>query len=113
MEFMAKSEGKAADYYQKRGFTEEQAAEGMKRMIEIEMKKPLNLRSAVGDASETGLIKFYQGINDLEEERAKYPKFVYNNGEKDQECTIPFSSEIKFNLNIRNMNKINDYPQNE
>ena len=58
----------------------------------------------MGDASETGLIKFYQGIKDIEEERAKYPIFSYKTVEKSCECMIPFSSEIKFNLNIRDMN---------
>ena len=36
--------------------------------------------------------------------------FSYNDGEKDQKCLIPFSSEIKFNLYIRDMNKDNKHP---
>lgn len=80
-------------------------------MLELEKKKPLSERNCIGDASETGLIKFYQGIYDLEAERAKYPPFCYKAGDKNIECRIPFSSEIKFNLFIRDMNTAVKNPQ--
>jgi magnesium-transporting ATPase (P-type) len=57
------------------------------------------------------LIKFYEGIKSLEEERSKYPVYTYRDGEKDQKCLIPFSSEIKFNLYIRDMNPKDLHPR--
>jgi sodium/potassium-transporting ATPase subunit alpha len=63
-------------------------------------------RHCKGDASETGLVQFAQGVMDLNETRTKFPTHTYkNDAGKDIECLIPFSSEIKFNLFIRNMEK--------
>lgn len=64
----------------------------------------------VGDASETGLVKFCQNMFDLDEERKKYPIHSYYEDEnKKIECLILFNSEHKFNLFIRDMNnKIKD-----
>jgi len=42
---------------------------------------------------------------DLNETRAAYPVYTFKDKSgKEQECLIPFSSDIKFNLFIRNMN---------
>jgi sodium/potassium-transporting ATPase subunit alpha len=62
-------------------------------------------RHCKGDASETGLVQFAQAIMDLNETRGMYPthKFVSSSG-KETECLIPFSSDIKFNCFIRDMN---------
>ena len=58
-----------------------------------------------GDASETGLIKFCQPCTDLNNERESFP--VHKNKVTDEDgkvksvnAFIPFSSEIKFNMNI-------------
>lgn len=66
--------------------------------------KPLSDKKVVGDASETGLVKFCESILSIEEARAKWPVFSYMAEGKAVECVIPFNSEIKFNLNIRDMN---------
>lgn len=44
-------------------------------MIEIENNRRIEDKLTVGDASESGLIKFAQPIWDLEKYRAKYPIF--------------------------------------
>ena len=60
-------------------------------------------KHVVGDASETGLIKFVNslvgggGAHGLTNERAKYPEHI----SAGQKCNIPFNSTIKFNLSIR------------
>lgn len=61
-------------------------------------------RHCKGDASETGLVQFAQPIMDLDQTRQKYPthKIISDNG-KETECLIPFSSDIKFNMFIRDM----------
>ncbi len=80
-------------------------------MIAAEEEKPYIKRAVEGDASETGLIKWIQpllmngpygcwnkdGIDGL---RKKYP--VYRD-ETGHEAAIPFSSDIKFNLMVRDM----------
>jgi sodium/potassium-transporting ATPase subunit alpha len=59
----------------------------------------------VGDASETGLIKFVNSLvgggaaEGLNNERSKYPEHI----SAGQKCNIPFNSAIKFNLSIRDM----------
>lgn len=68
-------------------------------------------RATVGDASETGLIKFvqpllmnqFEALNEgsLDDIRIKYP--ILKNAE-DEAVMIPFSSEIKFNMIVRDMN---------
>lgn len=47
--------------------------EAKKKLLDTEDKKPLQKKKTVGDASESGLIKFAHGINDIEEIRKKYP----------------------------------------
>jgi len=44
-------------------------------MIEIENNARIEDKITVGDASESGLIKFAQPIRDLDDERAKIPIF--------------------------------------
>jgi sodium/potassium-transporting ATPase subunit alpha len=51
------------------------------------------------------LIKFAHSINNIDEVREKFPTFTFEQEGKPTEALIPFSSEIKFNLFIRDMNK--------
>ena len=52
------------------------------------------------------MIKFVQPIADLLDTRDMYPVFTYLDSTKTQiDCAIPFSSEIKFNLFIREVGK--------
>jgi sodium/potassium-transporting ATPase subunit alpha len=60
----------------------------------------------IGDASETGLIKFNNSVSfgkdgtaGIDKCREHFPEHVSHN----QQCNIPFNSAIKFNLSIRNM----------
>jgi sodium/potassium-transporting ATPase subunit alpha len=79
----------------------------MKARLKVAEENMLyTLRHCKGDASETGLVQFAQAIMDLNETRAKYPTHVITgeNG-KETECLIPFSSDIKFNMFIRDMSK--------
>ena len=70
-------------------------------------------RHCKGDASETGLVQFAQGVMDLNETRSKFPTHVCKDaGGKESECLIPFSSEIKFNLFIRDMAKSDEKDNN-
>lgn len=63
-------------------------------------------RHCKGDASETGLVQFAQGVMDLNETRATFPTHVCKDAKgKENECMIPFSSDIKFNAFIRDMSK--------
>jgi len=63
-------------------------------------------RHCKGDASETGLVQFAQGVFDLDETRGKFPTHVSTDAKgKANECMIPFSSDIKFNLFVRDMQK--------
>jgi hypothetical protein len=89
-----------------------------KKMIEIEESKPYTKRCVQGDASETGLIKFCQpllmgdkygcynekGLNGVRDQ------FPYARGVDDVDAIIPFSSDIKFNLQVRDMCKENQSP---
>jgi sodium/potassium-transporting ATPase subunit alpha len=66
-------------------------------------------RHCKGDASETGLVQFAQAIMDLNETRTNFPthKSIGENG-KVTEYLIPFSSDIKFNMFIRDMTKTSE-----
>lgn len=68
-------------------------------------------RHCKGDASETGLVQFAQSVMDLNDTRAALHTHTASINGKDVECLIPFSSEIKFNLFIRDMSKSED-PEN-
>jgi sodium/potassium-transporting ATPase subunit alpha len=58
------------------------------------------------------LIKFVEPIVGLERERNRYPTFSYTVGDNKQiEALIPFSSEIKFNMFVRDMNYKEDNPK--
>jgi len=69
-------------------------------------------RHCKGDASETGLVQFAQSVMDLNETRASLHTHTASVNGKDVECLIPFSSEIKFNLFIRDMSKSGDSENN-
>jgi len=78
-----------------------------------EEQLPIQSRKTEGDASEAGLVKFVEPLLGLEKYRAKYPVFSYPIGEnKFVETLIPFSSEIKFNMFVRDMNKDVKHPKN-
>jgi sodium/potassium-transporting ATPase subunit alpha len=74
------------------------------------------MRKTVGDASESGLIKFLQSLRDINEWRDTYPTFTFkrNPDDKDESLAlIPFSSEIKFNLFIKDMNPNVKHPKDK
>lgn len=50
-----------------------------------------------GDASETGLIKFFQPIEDIEKIRARYPLAIDAKG---NQCRIPFNSTNKYAYSV-------------
>jgi sodium/potassium-transporting ATPase subunit alpha len=80
---------------------------------EEELNKPYQVRQTVGDASESGMIKFTQPVNDLTEVRNKYPVHSYNFRDETGEvtnvdCEIPFNSFKKYNLMIRDMSADKD-----
>jgi sodium/potassium-transporting ATPase subunit alpha len=87
--------------------------EGNDGLLEEEANLPISDKKCVGDASETGLIKFCDTLLPLEATRAKFPTFSYTSTVDDKlsECFIPFNSEIKFNLYIRDMNKAEKHPK--
>jgi sodium/potassium-transporting ATPase subunit alpha len=59
-------------------------------------KKYTNVWPTVGDASETGLIKFFQIIEDIETTRKNQPVLKYNGNRVE----IPFNSSHKFALTV-------------
>jgi len=84
-------------------------------MIEEEGKMNYIKRAVKGDASETGLVKFSQpvlmkeyggeyedGLNDI---RKAFPPVKTGLGDDIKDGEIPFSSDIKFNLLIRDANQ--------
>jgi sodium/potassium-transporting ATPase subunit alpha len=82
-------------------------------LIDEEKALPFVKRKVEGDASETGLVKFIEpllmggsigcyNVGGLEGLRDFYP--IVPNADGDLSI-IPFSSDIKFNLIIRDMNK--------
>lgn len=76
--------------------------------------QPIQNRKTEGDASEAGLIKFIEPIIGLEGYRKQYPTFSYIVGDNKQvEALIPFSSEIKFNMFVRDMNHKELNPKNK
>lgn len=91
-------------HYEKHQITEEEKAEAIEALVKAERALPIQLRNTAGDASESGLIKFAHSINHIDETREKYPVFTFEQEGKPTEALIPFSSEIKFNLFIRDMN---------
>jgi len=76
------------------------------RLITAESRLINTQRYCKGDASETGLVQFAQSIMDLDETRAANPTHIFKNANgKETEAIIPFNSEWKFNLFIRDLNK--------
>jgi len=76
----------------------------MKARLRCAERGLLNIhRHCKGDASETGLVQFAESVMSLDATRKKYPTHVYTENNKPTECLIPFSSDIKFNLFIRDM----------
>jgi magnesium-transporting ATPase (P-type) len=75
----------------------------------------VNEKRVQGDASETGVIRFVEGLltaqdTNLDQQRHSCPVFRYIDGGAggEVECAISFSSEIKFNLVIRDMEAENE-----
>lgn len=88
---------------------EEHQDEVIKLLHEEEDTKPLQKKKVLGDASESGLIKFAAGVNNLEEERKKNPIHPYESVDEDGkrvtgQCEIPFNSTNKYNMLIRDCN---------
>ena len=87
-----------------RSLTSSESKEMKARLKTAEEGLLYTLRHCKGDASETGLVQFAQGVMDLNETRKAHPTHIYKNeAGKDTECLIPFSSDIKFNAFIRDM----------
>jgi len=90
--------------------TEGEMAEMEARLIAAEANMLYIRRHCKGDASETGLVQFAQPLFDLEATRGQHPTHKYTVAGKEKECLIPFSSDIKFNLFIRDMNPAQGAP---
>jgi len=76
----------------------------MKARLRCAEQNLLNIhRHCKGDASETGLVQFAESVMNLDSTRKKYPTHVFTDNGKPTECLIPFSSDIKFNLFIRDL----------
>lgn len=93
------------------------------QMIEEESQMNFIKRAVKGDASETGLVKFSQpvlmseyggehedGLNDI---RKAFPCVKTGLDDDIKDGEIPFSSDIKFNLLIRDANKEVREPENK
>ena len=93
---------------------DQEEEEMVNRLVNAEKTMLYKNRSTKGDASETGLVKFVQPVLDIEKCRNDHPTVTYNdqNG-KPVEALIPFSSEIKFNAFIRDMNPSQRNPRNK
>lgn len=81
-----------------------------KDLKEEENNKPFQVRQTEGDASESGLIKFVQPINDINKFRSDFPIHSYKMKDETGEeitvqCEIPFNSFKKYNLMIRDLQK--------
>lgn len=73
-----------------------------------EDKKPFQARSTAGDASESGLIKFFHALDNINVYRDEHPIHSYavktaEGKEETVNCEIPFNSINKYNLIIRDM----------
>merc|ERR1719331_1238949 len=76
----------------------------MKARLRCAEQGLLNIhRHCKGDASETGLVQFAESVMSLDATRKQCPTYVYTDNGKPTECLIPFSSDIKFNLFIRDL----------
>jgi hypothetical protein len=112
-EYLAKRDGKRASAYSNHVLTDEEKKEASDALITAERNQSVLFRKTAGDASEAGLIKFCHPICDINETRHKFPTFSYMAADGNQtEALIPFSSEIKFNMFIRDMDSNNKEPNN-
>ena len=111
-EYIAKKNGKTYKDYATVELTEEERAEAHSALMRQEAEMDVAERKTAGDASESGLIKFCHTIMDIDETRRQYPTFSYESEGKVVESLIPFSSEIKFNLFVRDMNSAERNPKN-
>jgi len=109
--YIAKQEGKKASSIGELSESQKQMA--TEALIRAENNLPIKFRKTAGDASESGLIKFCNPILDITQARTQFPTFSYVQDEQLIECLIPFNSEIKFNMYIRDMNKNNRNPSNK
>jgi sodium/potassium-transporting ATPase subunit alpha len=83
------------------------------RLVAAESRLLNTQRFCQGDASETGLVQFAQSIMDLDATRGKSPVHVFKSAAgKETEAKIPFNSEWKFNLFIRDNAPGNMSPAN-
>ncbi len=105
LKYIAKKTGKSAAHINLDHVKDEEKNHAIEALIQAEKKLPIQSRKTEGDASESGLIKFIEPIVGLEATRTKYPTFCYDSQGKQVETLIPFSSEIKFNLFVRDMNQ--------
>lgn len=110
--YLALKRGKVANALKDHHLTDEEKKEAKSELLEAERNRPIADRKTAGDASESGLIKFVNPIWNLDEYRRKYPTFSYEQDGKTIEALIPFSSEIKFNMFIKDMNKAERNPSN-
>jgi sodium/potassium-transporting ATPase subunit alpha len=104
---IGKNLGKKARNVSKEEFNQHKS-EAEKYLQEEELKKPFQVRQTAGDASESGLIKFVQPIEDLTSMRSTYPVHTYKERDHTGEvttinCEIPFNSFKKYNLMIRDV----------
>lgn len=112
--YLAKKRGIKASTLVNTKLTKEEEDEAERGLLEAEANLPIGERKCDGDASETGLIKFCEPLMSVENTRKQYPTFTYTTEDnKFTECLIPFSSEIKFNLFIRDMNKGSNIMRNK
>ncbi len=104
-EYLARQAGKPKNAFKDKTISEDEKQRVSEILIKAEKDRDPADKKTAGDASESGLIKFVQDIYDIEEYRNKYPIHHFENEGKMVESIIPFSSEIKFNMFIRDMNK--------
>ena len=76
--FIAKQKGDRVRNYNRYEITQQEKEEGLRAMVAAEAQLPLEKRNTIGDASETGIIKFAQAIQDLDATRQLYPVFSYD-----------------------------------
>jgi sodium/potassium-transporting ATPase subunit alpha len=109
-QFYGKKHGKSLDQIKGHTLSEDEEKEAREALVAAENALPYSKKNVDGDASETGLIRFAQLIMDLEETRGKHPIFSFDKAGKKVDAKIPFSSEHKFNLFIRDLNKVEHHP---
>lgn len=109
--YLAVKAGKNPTAYKDHVLTNEEKEAATAALRAAEESQPIQLRKTQGDASESGLVKFVQSIHDLQDYREQFPSYTFEQDGKQIEAMIPFSSEIKFNMFVRDMNKKNKSPK--